>query len=159
MADLTDRDVRQIVETALTDVRTSLNNLTNAVRDVRSDLNNLSQPLMPLVNVHTHLATIRGTVDNIKNDSSRIPDVANALHIANTNFMQLQQVLMRVEANMQNSGVITAHLQQVRQDVANLQRILSNLEQFMGDMSQYLQALHDHITTNERTRPPRDLPA
>ncbi|HVI68934.1 MAG TPA: hypothetical protein VM581_00570 [Magnetospirillaceae bacterium] len=143
MTALTDRDIRMIqdIHLAVTNMSTVLNDTRNMVRDIRSATSNSGQTNGML----TAINDVRNSVNVIKTDASHLNEVFTNLVTANSNFAALQQFLMRIESNTQGANGVVNHIEQIRNDVASLQQVLVNLEQFMNDVSIYVQDMQKQL--------------
>lgn len=143
MAALTDRDIRMIqdIHLAVTNMVTVTNDTRNMVRDIKNATGNSGQTNTVLTAVND----VRTSVNAIKNDASHLNEVITNLVAANSNFAALQQFLMRIESNTQGATGVINHIEQIRSDVSNLQQVLVNLEQFMGDVSVYVQDMQGRL--------------
>lgn len=143
MAELTDRDIRMIqdIHQAVTNIATAVNDTRNMARDIRNATGNTGQSNAVLTVVND----MRNSVNAIKNDASHLNEVVTNLATANSNFAALQQFLLRIESNTQGANGVITHIEQIRNDVASLQQVLGNMEQFMNDVSVYVQDMQSQL--------------
>lgn len=146
MAELSESDVRQISSmfSMMNEIRTAVTDTRNVTRDIRTNTVSLVQTASNTT-LQTTLNDVRNSVNTIRNSASRINDLMGIMAAANNNFTAIQQLLARIDANTQSGPMVSGHLDQLRASVGGMQVFLNSMEQFMSELSAYIQDMHVQV--------------
>lgn len=99
------------------------------------------------------LSEVRGALHSMRAESARLSDAHhNRGAMTERSLGDLQQMLQRIETQLQVAASVAINIQQLQQTQYQFHQRLGNIEQLSSVMSTYLTEIHRHVSSLRQER-------